>query len=95
MTKDQFQSQFLSGDLLDEGNRKTILRSMSAFMYDKMLKWGGEATAATLEAMADPTKLEVYKITTGGSITSGSLTTATGDLVYYDGSVWKYMLDKV
>jgi len=94
MTKAEYQSQFLSGNLLDEGNRKAILRGIVDHMYDNMLKFGGEATAATLEGMSDPTKLEVYKITTGGSITAGSLTVATGDLVYYDGSVWKYLLDK-
>lgn len=93
MTRDTFKKQFVDGALLDNNNLKARLRDMAEYMYDNMLKFGGEADASTLESMSDPTTLEVFKISAGGGLNGGGITTATGDLVYHDGTQWKYLHD--
>jgi hypothetical protein len=97
MTKSAFAGQFTSGHFGDTNTYKTRLVQISDYIYDKCLKFQGSATAAVIAALADPTNLDVYIVTTGGTINSGgdAITAATGDLVAYNASteLWFFIHD--
>jgi hypothetical protein len=58
-------------------------------MLNLMLKVdGGSSTVAALNALTNPMPGLLITITTGGTLTLGSLAVVTNDTVYFNGSIW-------
>jgi len=67
----------------------TALYSKMVQLLNKMLKVdGGSSTAAALNALTNPMPGLLVTITTGGTLTLGSLVVVTNDTVYFNGSIW-------
>ena len=49
---------------------------------------GGSSTVAALNALTSPMEGLIITITTGGTLTLGTLTVATSDRVYFNGLIW-------
>lgn len=60
--------------------------------HNEAIKWGGAETSVNLEAQEAPTKNVMYTVSSiATSATVGSLTTAVGDIVMYDGAAWIFI----
>jgi len=58
-------------------------------LLNLMLKTdGGSSTVAALNALTNPMQNLLITITTGGTLTLGSLTVVTGDVVSFNGLIW-------
>ncbi len=89
MTQQEFRDKFSGGHIGDVLDYKKRLNELADFVYTYVPKFKGALTAAQIEALTDPTNLDVYIVaTTGGNLNAGQgetpITTLVGDLVYYN-----------
>lgn len=81
-----YLAQKVSKNILADTN---ALYAKLVQIYNTMLKVGGDSsTVAALNALTSPMPALLITITTGGTLTLGSLVVVTDDTVYFNGAIW-------
>lgn len=85
----------LAGDLHDAINaaKTEVIAAVEAILTD-YFKFAGIDTAVNIASIETPSVNLLYKVSTGGEINTGEdvITATTGDLVYFNGTIWAFLV---